>query len=146
MSVLSSLSQELTLSNSALTALVFSHKWVRMKLNMNERHVRREELPLLKSKCHCSTTPSGKDWVEPPRKVEKWSPTTRRQAALEHSCWVQSHQGENHFSFRLNILSAQTRTVCFFFFFLLKRVCFSVKFHKHRLSLCLSSRHKCFLH
>lgn len=27
------------------------------------------------------------------------------------------------------------------FFFLLKQVCFSVKSHKHRLSLCLSSRH-----
>lgn len=114
MSVLSSLSQELTLSNSALTALVFSHKWVRMKLNMNERHVRREELPLLKSKCHCSTTPSGKDWVEPPRKVEKWSPTSSSRAQLLSAV---TPRREPFFLQVKHPVSTNKDSVFFFFFF-----------------------------
>ncbi len=59
-----------------------------MKLKMNERRVRSEELPLRNSESRCGLAPSGNNWAEPSRKVEKWIPPNRREAAPKHSCWV----------------------------------------------------------
>lgn len=92
-----------------------------MKLKMNERHVRSDEMVGRGGRVSLWSPRSERERLS--RAVMKGREmdcsTQERISARAQLSSTESQQGENHFSFRFNILSAQTRTSDLSFFFLL---------------------------
>lgn len=121
-----------------------------MKLKMNERRVRSEELPLRNSESRCGPAPSGNDLSRAIAKGRKMDSARRERSGSKAQ--LLSHNKEKTIFPSGSTSRQHKQGQCVFF--CLIRVCYSVKSHKQRLSLYLYTHKQeqnwlswqCFLH